>query len=91
MDLQPRINSKYLSHFIGRHILLMAEINEEVMQRHQQQQQAVVIASDGGNVLIHLSPGDSFDSYVPLTAPFPPFSFLLTVSLEPLIGNMFKF
>jgi hypothetical protein len=79
MDLQPRINSKYLSHHIGRHVLLMAEINEELMQR--QQQQPVVKASDGGNVLVHLPPGESFETFVLRLFPFSPH-----LSLE----NLFK-
>jgi hypothetical protein len=55
---QPRVNSKYLSHHIGRHVLLMAEINEETMHH----QQPVFKASDGGIVRVHLPPGESIES-----------------------------
>jgi hypothetical protein len=57
MDTQPRVNSKYLSHFIGRHVLLMSEIPDAFSSRS-----TMVRASDGGEVVVHLPPGESFET-----------------------------
>lgn len=56
MESQPRVNSKLLSRYIGRHVLLMAEVIDLENQR------TTVRASDGGEVIIHLPPGEAFET-----------------------------
>jgi hypothetical protein len=55
---QARVNSKSLSHFIGRHVLLMSEIPETISSSRR----TLVRASDGGEVVVHLPPGESFET-----------------------------
>jgi hypothetical protein len=48
---QPRVNAKVLPKYVGHTVLLMGEVVDG----------GVVRASDGGNVVVHLPPGESFD------------------------------
>lgn len=58
MECQPRVNSRLLPQYIGRHILLMCEIIN-IENRNTN-----VLASDRGEVKIHLPPGETFETLV---------------------------
>ena len=57
MDTQPRVNSKLMNQYIGHNVLLVGEVVQAGMDRN------IIRASDGGEVVIQLPPGQALERY----------------------------